>query len=191
MRHLQLVLLLIPLLFAPPSRALYTELGISYSYMKRAFGELDVIENQSTTASVSFYLWERVALELSYTNGLYVKKEREASLTDTSQRVTTQYTNMYESNLIYVFADRKATFQPYVKGGGAYIKKKQVVQIGNDPPFSLEPDPGLAPSYGVGMKILVSDSLAIRGSFDTVRTPVDDSNTVDDVTGRLGVTWIF
>jgi hypothetical protein len=192
MRRLQVWIFLLCLCFFHPALALYTELGLSYNYMKRTFSELDKIENQGTTASISFYVWDRIALELSYTNGLYVKKEKELSLSSsTAQRTTTQYTDIYETNLIYVFADKKATFQPFVKGGAAYIKKRQVVQIDNDVPFEVSPSPGWAPSYGAGLKILISDAFAIRGSYDAVRTPIDDSNSVDDITGRVGVSWIF
>lgn len=192
MQFIRAALLVVPLLFSGFAHAMFVEVGVSYNYMKRTFSELDKVENQSTTGSVAFYAWEQIALEFSYTNGLYVKKERESSLTNSnSQRTTTQYSDIYESNLIYVFADKKATFQPYIKGGAAYIKKKQVVQIDNDIPFSIEPKPGLAPSYGIGMKFLLSESFAIKASYDAVRTPIDDDSMVDDITGRIGVSWIF
>ncbi len=174
------------------SHALYTEVGLSYNYMKRTFSELDKVENQNTTFSMSLYLVERVALELSYTNGLYVKKEREQqSLNATAQRTTTQFSDVYETNLIYVFADKTAIFQPFIKGGAAYMKKKQVVQIDNDPPFEITPKPGFAPSYGIGAKFLLSEAFAIKFSYDAVRTPVDENNSVDDINGRVGVSWLF
>ncbi|MFN7730222.1 MAG: outer membrane protein [Bdellovibrio sp.] len=192
MRQLRLLLPLLILSFTCYAQALFVEVGLSYNYMKRTFSELDKVENQSTTGSMAFYAWEQIAIELSYTNGLYVKKEKETSLTSsTAQRTTTQYSDIYEANLIYVFADKKATFQPYIKGGAAYIKKKQVVQIDNDVPFQMEPKPGFAPSYGFGMKFLLSESFAIKASYDAVRTPIDDSTAVDDITGRVGVSWIF
>ena len=187
-----LPLLILGLLAPLPAQAMFIELGLSYNYMKRTFSEMDKVENQGTTGSISFYAWEQIALELSYTNGLYVKKERENSISDpNSQRTTTQYSDIYESNLIFVFADRKATFQPYVKGGAAYIKKKQVVQIGNLAPFEVQPKPGWAPSYGIGAKLLVTETMAIKFSYDAVRTPIDDSAAVDDVTGRVGLSWMF
>jgi len=172
---------------------MYTELGLSYNYMKRTFDSLDNVENQGTTLSVSLYLWEKIALELSYTNGLYVKKERESSydINDNSQRTTTQWSDISEANLIYVFAERTATFQPYVKGGGAYIKKKQVVQIDNDAPSPAIIDAGWGPSAGIGIKMMISDSLSIRASYDVVHTPIDNSTAADDITGRVGISWIF
>lgn len=180
------------LLFAVSVQAMYTELGVSYNYMKRTFDELNKVENQGSTLSLAFYVWDRVAIEMSYTNGLYVKKEKESSLTSsTSQRTTTQYSDIYESNLIYVFADKKATVQPYVKGGAAYIKKRQVVQIDNDPPFEVSPTPGVAPSYGIGLKLLISETMSIKTSYDAVRTPIDDNASADDITGRVGLSWIF
>lgn len=174
------------------ANAMFYELGISYNYMKRSFSSLDDIEGEGTTASISFYAWEQVALELSYTNSIYVKREREYNLTTSNaQRITTQYSDVYETNLIYVFADKKATLQPYIKGGAAYIKKKQVVKIDTTTSDPVEPKPGWAPAYGVGMKILLSDSFAIKMSYDTVQTPIDDNTTANDINGRVGLSWIF
>lgn len=191
MRMSRIILLLFCLAFSNFAHAMYTELGLSYNYMKRTFDELNTVENQGSTFSLSFYIWEQVALETSYTNGLYVKKERQASLSDTTQRTTTQRSDITELDVIYVFADRKAQFQPYVKGGMAYITKKQVVQIGNDIPFDVSPKPAWAPSYGIGAKFMLTDSFAIKASWDAVHTPIDDSTFADDITARAGISWIF
>lgn len=189
LRNLTLIIFLMTTISA---QAAFYEIGVSYNYMKRVFSPLDNIEGESTTGSVSFYAWERVAIELSYTNSIYIKREKESSLTSsTAQRTTTQYSDIYESNLIFVFADRKAVFQPYVKGGAAYIKKKQVASIDGTYSPAVEPTPGFAPAYGVGAKILISDSFAIKLSYDTVQTPVDDTNTANDINGRVGLTWMF
>lgn len=191
MRFIRPVLLLSLLCFANFAHAMFTEVGLSYNYMKRTFDELDTVENQGTTLSLSFYIWEQVALEASYTDSLYVKKEKQTSLTDTTQRTTTQRSGVTEGDVIYVFADRKAQFQPYVKGGIAYITKDQVVQVGNNAPFSIHPAPAWAPSYGIGAKFMLTDSFAIKVSWDAVHTPIDDSTYADDVTGRAGISWIF
>ena len=82
-------------------------------------------------------------------------------------------------------------FQPYIKGGAAYIVKKQVVQIAGSTPYDVSPSPGWGPSYGVGAKLMVTDSLAIKASYDAVHTPVDDHTYADDITARAGVSWIF
>ena len=53
------------------------ELGINYSYKKSTFDVSNNTEQQSLTGSISFYLWQHIALEFSYTNGLFMKKEKQ------------------------------------------------------------------------------------------------------------------
>jgi len=160
--------------------------------MRRTFDELNWFANQASTAGVSFYLGERLAFELSYTNGLYVKKERENALTTSaSQRTTTQYTNSYDTGLIFLFADRRAVLQPYIRAGAAYIQRRQEVQIGDDIPFSISPRNAIAPSAGVGLRIMLGEQFGIRMAVDSIQTPIDEGSYVFDFTGRVGVTWIL
>jgi opacity protein-like surface antigen len=180
------------LIYNSQALALGVELGINYTYKKTLIDDLNTTEQEGKTGTVSLYFWERLAVELSYTNGLYVKKERQdASTSSTLQRVTTQWSDIYGCDLIYVFADRKERFQPYVKGGVAYIKKKQTVQIGTDPSFTIEPKPGYAPSYGAGIKFFFTENLSVRASYDIVRTPIDEGTSADDITGRIGLSWML
>lgn len=180
------------LLASQQAAAIAWELGVSYNYKKTTLDDLNNIEQQSTTGSVSMYFWSQVALELSYTNGLYIKREREnAALNSTTVRTTTQFTDVYGADLVFLLADRKAMFQPFLKAGVAYITKRQVVQIGSDASFEIRPNPGWAPSYGAGIRITVSESFSIRGSYDVVRTPIDGGSSANDATGRLGVSWLL
>lgn len=186
-------LVLVALLTTQPAQALYTELSLSYSYKKVTFDAQNTTESQGLTSSISFYIWDRVALELSYTNSLFVKKESEVdTIGSTQTRTTTQTSDIYETNLQYLLVpDRKATFQPYIKGGAAFIKKKQQVQIGGDFPFEISPQPGWGPSVGIGTKIFLTENLSLRLSYDVVRTPIEGSATADDATGRAGISWMF
>jgi len=194
MNHLRNFALLIfvlsfwPLNFA---QAMYTELGVNYIYKMSYIDSLNYIQQQGTTASVSLYFWDHVAVELSYTNSLLVKNEQNLSATSTSVRVTSQVANIYGLDLVYVFGDRKDTFQPYIKAGCGYVNKNQTTQIDNNPPFTVGPFNGLAPDYGIGLKYFVTDSVAIKMGYDVVITPIDNNNTAQDVSGRAGLSWIF
>lgn len=178
---------------APSAQAIFTEVSLSYNYKKVTYDAQNSAESQGTTGSVSFYLWDRVALETAYTNSLYVKKESEmAAAGSTQTRTVVQKSDIYELNLQYLLTpDRKALFQPFVKGGIAYISKTQTVQIDGDFPFEIHPTPGWGPSIGIGSKIFVTESLSLRLSYDIVRTPIDNSTTADDATGRAGISWMF
>lgn len=174
-----------------PAHSFIAELSLSYNYLKRSFDELNWFANQASTAGISFYLGEKVALEFSYTNGLYVKKERESSLSLTAQRTTTQYTNSYDTSLIFLFATRKDIVQPYVKLGGAYISRRQEIQSDGDIPYSIAPQDSVAPSFGGGIRVMIGEKFAIRFAVDGVETPIDASNRVYDINGRVGLTWVL
>jgi len=182
--------LLIPLLFSSSLWAMNTELGVNYNYKKSTFDTDNNTEQQSATASVSFYFWERVALELSYTNGLYVRKEKQPNYSGAFLRTTTQYSDVYGADIIYLLADRKATFQPFIKGGGAYVRIKQVVQDDNNNPWEIVYS-GPSPSYGVGFKFFITEAFAFRASYDAIETPVNNDTKVTELNGRIGVSWMF
>lgn len=166
------------------------ELGTSYTYKKSAFDATNNTEQQATTGSISFYFWERIALELSYTNGLYVRKEKQPDFVGAFLRTTTQYSDIYGSDLIFILADRKAPFQPYLKGGGAYVNIKQVIQDDNNNPWEMKYS-GLSPSYGLGFKFFFTEALAIRTSYDVIETPVNNDVKVSEVSGRIGLSWML
>lgn len=188
MRNLLFSLLIV--FSAAPGFAINTELGINYNYKKSAFDSDNNTEQQSATGSISLYFWERVALELSYTDGLYVKKERQPAFAGAKLRTTTQYSTVYGADLIFILSDRKAVFQPYIKGGGAYVRVKQVVQDEGAEAWEIL-HTGLSPSYGIGFKFFLTEAFAIRTSYDVIQTPVNNDTKVTDLTGRLGVSWMF
>lgn len=171
--------------------AMYTEVGVNYMYKKSFIDSSNNIEQQGTTGSLSLYFWDQIAIELSYTNALLVKKEQEVSATSPSIRTTSQVSDIYGVDLIYVMGDRKAAFSPYVKAGVGYIVKKQTTQIDNNTPWSTGPYTGYAPSYGCGLKIMISDAVAIKLGYDVVQTPIDNNNSAQDINGRAGLSWIF
>ena len=166
------------------------ELGVNYNYKKSSFDATNNTEQQSTTASLSFYFWEKVALEMSYTNGLYIKKEKQPDYAGAFLRTTTQFTDVYGADLIFVLSDRKAAFQPFIKGGAAFVRVKQVVQDDNNNPWEILYS-GLSPSYGLGFKFFITEAFAIRTSYDAIETPVNNDTKVTDLTGRVGVSWVF
>lgn len=186
MRNRILKFAFIPLIFCSPAAlAVYTEFGISQSYKKTAFSAENFVESEMLSGSVAFYLWERVALEFSYTKGLAVRKEQ-----DTGQplRTITQYSNVYGTDLILGFSDRRDTFQPFIKGGVAYIQKKQITQDEGVPSFETLPTPGYVPSYGAGIKIKLTENFGLTSSLDIWR---DSATATNDMASRTGITWMF
>ncbi len=172
------------------AHAINTEVGSNYTYRKSAFDAENNTEQQSTTGSLSFYFWEQIALELSYTSTLYVKKEKQPDFAGAYLRTTTQYTDVYGSDLIFVLSDKKATFQPYVKVGAAQVKVRQVVQDEGQNSWEIKYN-GLSPSAGVGFKLFFSEAFAFRASYDAIQTPSNNDTKITDISGRVGLSMIF
>lgn len=172
------------------SYAVSTEVGVSYTYRKSAFDSENNTEQQSTTGSFSMYFWEQIALELSYTNTLYVKKEKQPDLAGAYLRTTTQYTDVYGADLIFVLAQKNAMFQPYVKGGIANVKVRQVVQDDGQNPWELTYK-GFSPSVGVGFKFFLSENFSFRTSYDMIQTPSNNNTKITDISGRVGLSLMF
>lgn len=166
--------------------AVATEIGVNYNYKKTFFDEANNSEQQAVQSSVSFYFWERLALEFSYTNGLFVQNEKRPNTLGAVQGKTTVYTDAYGTELILVFADRQAAFQPYIKGGATYIKRKQVNQDDSNNPWEISYT-GLSPSYGVGVRFKINENLGFRTGFDVIQAPSVGETKYDEYTGRFGL----
>lgn len=172
-----------------PALALQTELGMSYGQKKTTFDKDNDFDSESITASMSLYFLERLALELSYTDATGIRREK-ATASD-PRRLTTQKSQVIGADLILVFADRKALFQPYIKGGGAQIMRSQEIQIEGQNTFTIKPETATVPSYGVGLKIQMTQAFGIKLSYDVWKTPIGDGLQTDDTSLRAGVTWIL
>lgn len=173
-------------LFCTQASAVATEIGVNYNYKKTFFDDSNNSEQQAIQSSVSFYFWERLALEFSYTNGLFVQNEKRPNTLGAIQGKTTVYTDAYGSELILVFADRQAAFQPYIKGGATYVKRKQVNQDDSNNPWEISYT-GLSPSYGLGLRFKISENLGIRTGFDVIQAPSVGDTKYDEYTGRFGL----
>lgn len=147
------------------------------------------MESELLTGSVSFFIWDHIAIESSYTKGMAMRKEKDSTSNPT--RTIVQNTAVYGADLVLTLGDRKATFQPFIKGGGAYIVKKQIVTDEGNPSFEINPTPGLAPSYGLGFKIKLTDTLSLTSGIDIWQSPLDDGSKTNDIATRSGISWIF
>lgn len=179
--------LILLLLCSSISHAFNYELGVSFAKKKNSFDKDNYFETESSTASVSVYFTEQVALEMSYTDAKAIRYEKPAGGNTTE---TYQKTEVLGADLILVLADRKSWLQPYIKGGAAQLKRSQTVNVLeiNDPK-SLDIETAIIPSYGVGVKIGVTKSLSFRISYDVWQTPVGGGTTSDDSQIRAGVSW--
>ncbi len=185
--YLLLLLLSLTVLHPSKSSAITTELGISYAQKKTTFNQDNFITTESLTGSVSFYFFERIAAEFSYTEAVGLREE----LVVGNKQVTYQKTGILGADLIFILLGREYFLQPYIKGGAARITRKQEIKVANLDPIKIEPDPATVPSYGAGVKIAVTPTFGIKLSYDVWKTPVGDGTTTDDSQMRAGVTMTF
>lgn len=163
------------------------ELGLSYSYQKKTFNAANYYQSDSKSASVSFYFAEKFALELSYSDGFYEGQESDINSTRTIQ----QSTRMMDGSLIYMLMEKKNMIQPYAKVGAAYISKKQEVRYLNASTISIPESNGVAPSYGAGLKFVLSEKFSVRVGYDVWQTPLSDGTKSDDSALKAGLTWFL
>ena len=171
--------------------AFYTELGASYVYKTTFVDNLNNMQTQGVTGSISLYFWERVALELSYTNSQMVKSEQAVSAASASTLNTIENDTIYGTDFIFMFADHKAVLQPYLKAGVGYVTKRQLSQIDNNPPWQVGPYSGWSPDYGAGVKIMLGESFSLRMGYDVQITPVANNSTAQDINGHAGISWVL
>jgi hypothetical protein len=182
-----LTLSALTLFFVHAGHAITTELGVSYAQKKTTFNQDNFILTESITGSISFYFFERIATEFSYTEAVGLREE----LVVGNKQVTYQKTGILGADLILILLDRSYFIQPYVKGGAARITRKQEIKVANLDPIRIEPDPAIVPSYGAGVKIAITQTFGVKLSYDIWKTPVGDGTTTDDSQMRAGVTMTF
>lgn len=185
----RLLLMIFPLMFvAADASAMFTEVGINYGRKRTSFDADNWLDSESSTLSVSLYFLEKLALELSYTRALAIREEK----TPVTNTTVVQNTNVYGADVIWVFAGRKAFFQPYIKGGAARIERKQEVKNKNDGlVYPITPEVATVPSYGIGFKIALTESFGIKVGYDGWKTPLGGDAYSNDDSLRVGVTWFF
>jgi len=168
------------------ARAGYVELGASGSYRESRISNDSFTIMQAWTGSLAYYFGEFSALEVSYTKG--------KTFTKTNIYEQIAFVELTGMDLIITLAGKEAPFRPYVKVGSAYQIKQIVYKQDGTDAVQLDKIEGVSPSAGVGFRVLISDSLAIRVGFDAWTSPlVDDPNRPSsmDYAARLGVSWIF
>lgn len=184
------ILALVAMILIPlSSHALFTEVGLNYGRKKQSYDANNNYDSESTTASVSFYFAEKLALEFSYTEAAGIQNVR--VLATDVPRTIYQKTRITGADLILVFADKKALLQPFVKGGVAQISRVQTIKDGNVSVQTLEPDVAVAPSYGVGLKIALTETFGVKASYSVWQTPIGGGAKTNDDALQAGVTWMF
>ena len=71
------VVLVLLLVISAQAQAIVIELGLTYGFSKKSFNATNYYQSETKTASLSFYLFEKIALELSYTDSFYENQDQD------------------------------------------------------------------------------------------------------------------
>jgi outer membrane protein W len=182
-------------LLSPKAHAGFFEIGASGSY-KRTNIDVDAFdESSSLTSSLAYYLTESSALELSYTDGA---NKRSISENVANGHVTQMYYKTMGLDFVYTFGTKGSTFRPYFKGGGNYILSKIIVdqyRLADGtlfPANTIEDTPGLVPSFGLGFRLGLTETLSLKIGVDGwTSRPTNNPPVTVDWFGRVGLSWFF
>jgi hypothetical protein len=188
---LLLVFALIQTTQLQPARAGIMEISYTYSTRNSFIDDDNFQKSFSHTGSFAWYFIEMSAIELSYTKG-----EGEVSGKAESDSEPVKYTTqfeMYDASLIITFADKKSFFQPYIKGGAAYIDKTifRDNAITKGEKISSTDDSEPVPSWGVGFRLFVTQNISFKASYDTWKAGEAGGDDRWDDAVRGGVSLMF
>lgn len=175
-------------LFIAPAHS-FIEVSLSGSYSESQIQEILFSKSESYTGSISYYFMERSALQLSMTQA----NRRDRIFSDGSTNSTLQIVsaNVLGLDLIANFGDRSATIQPFLKGGVAQMQKtftSQTTGLESDEPTVLS---GLAPSAGLGVRLLLTKKLSVNFACDAWALPQGNGLQSFDVRVTGGISWFL
>lgn len=167
------------------------EISASYSTRNSSIDENNYTENRSWTGSFAWYFFDLSALELSYTKGQ--AKQSLKALSDPFSTVYYAEFEMSGADLVITLAKKDSFFQPFIRGGVASLKKKfykEDTQTGQITEFGT-PVSDVVPSYGAGLKIRITATFSIKGSYERWRSGSVDNKEIWDDAIKGGISWMF
>jgi hypothetical protein len=192
MRQLLIFATLVMLVFATRSAtAGLFEIGAQANYRSTNFDATHSEASETGTGSLAYYFWGLSALEISYTRG--------ASLQNNSPEYQAyeDFTG-YGLDLMITFANQNSSLKPYLKVGAAYVDKNLREFFPSLPAISIETR-GIAPSAGMGFKLMMGQQFALKAGFEVSTSPVflyystsPDPNTLTyDFSANGGLSFFF
>ncbi len=181
-----LALLPVLLLLSSFAQAGIFEISATGNYRKTYYDSTHSTAMESGTFGLAYYFWELSALELSFTRG------------DANQ-VAPEYTayqtfTAYGVDFLVTMANRESVIKPYLKAGASYIVKSLRYfdpVLGGTSSVNSQ---GIAPTAGIGFKIMIGQQFAIKTGVDVSSSPLpgDDRNPVTyDFSANAGVSFLF
>ena len=151
--------------------------------------EFNSTSSNSVTGSISYYFMEMSAIELSYTKGVSRLSAR-VSESEPQLIYRTDF-ELMGADLVITFASRQSMLQPFVKVGAAQVKKTIQLESSVGSTNNAAPDPETVPSAGIGFKLKLTKTFAIKAGVDAWLTNQGEDDETIDYAGRAGISWMF
>jgi hypothetical protein len=181
--------ILLMALWSGAAQAGFVEIGASGNYRISRIDDNNKQELVSYTGSVSYYFWELSALELSYTQGQQVVTVQFEG--ETTRTTMTTFFELIGLDLVLTLADKQSMLQPYIKVGGAYLRKEIVRDVEGLGRTKMDSPAGVVPSAGIGFKLRFTQTLSFKVGVDAWTSPLDREPVTIDYAGRAGISWMF
>lgn len=171
------------------------ELGASSSYRSSTITKDNYSKQESYTGSLSYYFTEATAIELSYTQGFARAVGRDNNVS----WETRAYFTVYGADFILTIGAKDSFIRPYLKAGAAYVYKEIYYRQEGLDPLPPVRSAGVAPSGGIGFRLLLADNFTIRAGVEGQSSPIKDEyaregeqrDPVIDIAAKAGVSWMF
>lgn len=167
------------------------EVSTSFGVRSSSIDENNYNKNESWTGSFAWYFLEMSAIEISYTKG--VSEQSLKSDASTPALVYFSKFEMYGADLVVTFAKKNSALQPFVRGGMAKIKKniyRKDTSNGQIDNYGEAVD-DVVPSYGFGIKLMLTETFSIKGSYDRWRSGSSQDKDIWDDAIKAGVSLYF
>jgi hypothetical protein len=193
MRSLILLALALALVTVESAAAGVMEVSYTFNRTDSKIDEDNFSRSLSHTASFAWYFLSMSAIELSYTRGEGQVSGRAAG--DASPLKFRTDLKVYGADLVITFAGRESMFQPFIKGGGAWVDKRIFrlnTSVSSEEVLLSETDRNTAvPSFGAGFRLRLTEAFGLRASYDRWRSGVTGNTDIWDSAVRAGVSFMF
>lgn len=213
------VIFIFTLFFAVSSYA-YMELGLNYGYRKQIVeavdedGEIDteggsaISETNSYSGSLSWYAFEQLALEFSYSESENIITDDRESTTENDagteitvkETVSTVKSTVQSVGLKLALASRKSVILPAISLGYAKLITKgttsyqlEIDGVELDDPIEIDRDATEQDSSfaALSIRIKITQLLGLTIMGKTVMPNFDTSKAGNNVMYSAGLSWIF
>lgn len=175
--------------FSPQLHAGFIELSIQSEQQQTSVNENTKNTKTSLSGSVAYYFMASSALQLSYATGNH-SSEGITSTSNSYEQVINY--DLLGLDIVFSFGDRESAFRPYIKAGVANIDKEFQYKESGSSTQKVEAS-GLSMTSGIGFKFHLTQTFALKFSYDLWRGPINDpdNDPTVDTTIKAGFSWFL